>query len=202
MLPASRSGAALDVGCGAGDNARILAEHGWTVHGITLSQVEHASAVHVCSKVWVHDLDTGLPQETEGQYDLAVFSHVLEHLRTPESLLRQISRVLRPGGQIIVALPNVLNWHQRVLFLLGRFNYTDQGIMDVTHLRFYTYSSGRAMLEACGFRVVSAKTAGSVLPWGPIRRVIPSFTSAVDRFFCLIRPGLFGRQLLYLAVAE
>jgi SAM-dependent methyltransferase len=201
MLPADHLGTALDLGCGAGDNARILAQCGWTVHGVTLSETEQASALHVCSRVWVHDLDTGLPPEMEDLYDLVLLSHVLEHLRTPEALLSQISKALLPGGQIAVALPNALNWHQRLLFLLGRFNYTDEGIMDSTHLRFFTYTTGRAMLEECGFRVVSAKAAGSVLPWGTIRRIIPSFTSAVDRFFCFIRPGLFGRQLLYLAVA-
>jgi SAM-dependent methyltransferase len=202
MLRAGQPGIALDIGCGAGDNARILARHGWTVHGITLSQTEMTSALSVCSKVWVHDLDYGLPQEIDGLYDLVVLSHVLEHLRAPSGLLNQISKTLLPGGQIAVALPNVLNWYQRVLFLLGRFDYTDEGIMDVTHLRFFTYSTGRAMLEACGFKIVCTKASGSVLPWGFVRRFIPSFTFAVDRFFCFIRPGLFGRQLLYLAVEK
>jgi hypothetical protein len=95
-----------------------------------------------------------------------------------------------------------LNWHQRVLFLFGRFEYTDQGIMDVTHLRFYSFLSGRTMLESCGFRIIRAKAAGSVLPWGFLRRIAPAVTSAVDRFFCLINPALFGRQLLYLAASE
>jgi 2-polyprenyl-3-methyl-5-hydroxy-6-metoxy-1,4-benzoquinol methylase len=201
MLPLERVGTVLDIGCGAGDNARILAKRGWDVYGITLSPEEQASASLVCSAVWIHDLDTGLPGDVAGPYDLALFSHVLEHLRNPEALLCQIRQILRPGGQIAVALPNILNWHQRLLFLLGRFEYTDQGIMDVTHLRFYTFTSGKRMLEACGFRVIRAKAAGSVLPWGSLRTFIPSFTTAIDRFFCWINPGLFGRQVLFLAAA-
>ena len=202
MLPLGRIGTVLDIGCGAGDNARILATRGWNVHGITLSPEERASASPVCSAVWIHDLDIGLPRDVAGPYDLILFSHVLEHLRNPEALLRQTRQILRPGGQIAVALPNILNWHQRLLFLLGRFDYTDQGIMDVTHLRFYTFISGRKMLESCGFRVVLTKAAGSVLPWGSLRTFIPSFTTAIDRFFCWINPGLFGRQLLYVADLE
>jgi SAM-dependent methyltransferase len=202
MLPAGRHGTVLDIGCGAGDNARILASRGWSVHGITLSPAEQEAASLVCSKVWVHDLDTGLPGENLGMYDLALFSHVLEHLRSPEVLLSQIREILRPGGQIAVALPNILNWHQRLLFLVGRFEYTDQGIMDVTHLRFYSFFSGKQMLETCGFKVVCAKAAGSVLPWGSLRTFIPSFTTTIDRIFCWINPGLFGRQLLYLACVE
>jgi 2-polyprenyl-3-methyl-5-hydroxy-6-metoxy-1,4-benzoquinol methylase len=199
LLVLEHSGAALDIGCGAGDNARILAARGWSIDGVTLSHAEQASAKSVCSKVWVHDLDTGLPVETTGPYDLVVLSHVLEHLRNPEMLLCQVRRVLRTGGTIAVALPNILNWHQRLLFLFGRFEYTEQGIMDNTHLHFYTFSSARRMLETSGFTVVRAKAAGSIIPWGAIRKTAPYFTSAVDRFFCSIRPGLFGRQLLYIA---
>jgi SAM-dependent methyltransferase len=181
------------------DNARVLATRGWNVHGITLSPAEQLSATLICSKVWVHDLDTGLPEGAAGSYDLALLSHVLEHLRYPETVLRRISRILQPGGYIAVALPNILNWHQRLLFLFGKFEYTEQGIMDETHLRFYTFSSGKQLLQRCGFKVVRAKAAGSILPWGSLRKAIPSFTSAVDRFFCRISPGMFGRQLLYIA---
>ena len=202
MLPPERYGTALDIGCGAGDNARILETRGWDVHGITLSPEEQASAALVCSRVWIHDLETGPPKEANGPYDLILFSHVLEHLRSPDVLLCQIRGILRPGGRIAVALPNILNWHQRLLFLLGRFEYTDEGIMDATHLRFYTFSSGRQLLETSGFRVIRAKAAGSILPWGALRRVAPFLTSALDRFFCRINPGLFGRQLLYLACVK
>src|SRR5258708_1640186 len=65
MLPL-RVGTVLDIGCGAGDNARILATRGWNVNGITLSQEEQASASLVCSAVWIHDLDTGLPGDVAG----------------------------------------------------------------------------------------------------------------------------------------
>lgn len=199
MLDLDLGGNALDVGCGAGDNARLLAARGWNVSGITLSDQERKSAEPVCSRVWVHNLEDGLPNEANGPYDLVILSHVLEHLTSPEVLLRQIRQVLGPTGRIAVAVPNVLNWHQRLLFLAGRFEYQSEGIMDSTHLRFYTFASARRMVEGCGFRVTSAKAAGSILPWGRMRRWAPSLTSSVDRAFCRIRPGLFGRQLLYAA---
>lgn len=202
IVTLERSGAVLDVGCGAGDNARLLAARGWNVFGVTLSLAEQAAAESVCSRVWVHDLERGLPEEATGPYNLVILSHVLEHLRSPESLLIQLRQVVAPGGQIAVALPNVLNWHQRLLFLLGRFEYTEQGIMDNTHLRFYTFASARRMLERCGYKVIHAKGAGSILPWGPLRRLIPLVTSSIDRFFCCLLPGLFGRQLLYIALAK
>ncbi len=194
LLAPCQPGKALDIGCGAGDNARILAARGWSVNGITLSEAEQASAVLVCSKVWVHDLDTGLPESVAGPYDLVVFSHVLEHLRNPEALLCQVRSILRPGGKIAVALPNILNWHQRLLFLFGRFEYTDQGIMDITHLRFYTFSSAIRMFEACGFGVSCAKAARKLLeaffrgafseelPRLSLTRLIGSFAALIQDF--------------------
>ena len=198
----NRRGSALDLGCGAGDNARILVNRGWKVCGITLNRGEQESAAQVCTDVWVHDLEDGLPEDLTGPFDLIVLSHVVEHLRNTKSLLRQIHKILAPNGEIAVAVPNVLNWHQRVLFLFGKFEYTNEGIMDSTHLAFYTYGSARRMIESCGFKVVKAGADGNILPWGNLRRVFPRATTAINRFFCTLRPSLFGRQLLYLAVPD
>jgi 2-polyprenyl-3-methyl-5-hydroxy-6-metoxy-1,4-benzoquinol methylase len=199
----NRNGVALDLGCGAaGDNAHILAENGWKVFGITLSRGEQECAAQVCIHVWVHDLEDGLPKDLTGPFDLIVLSHVVEHLRNARSLLLQVHKVLAPTGELLVAVPNVLNWHQRVLFLFGHFEYKDEGIMDSTHLAFYTFESARRLIESCSFKVIKAGAAGSILPWGILRRTFPRTTSAIDRFFCALRPSLLGRQLLYLAVPD
>lgn len=197
-----RRGSALDLGCGAGDNARLLKERGWSVAGVTLSPKERDLAAQVCTSVIVHNLETGLPEECEGPFDLVVLSHVLEHLRNPERLLAQVRNVLTPDGEVAVAVPNVLNWHQRLLFLLGQFDYANEGIMDATHVVFYTFKSARHMIESAGYRVLSAGAAGSILPWGGLRRSIPGVLSTIDRGFCALRPSLFGRQLLYVAVPQ
>lgn len=194
-----RGGLALDLGCGAGDNARLLAQRGWRVVGITLSPQERDIAAQVCVKVLVRNLDEGLPEDLDGPFDLVVLSHVLEHLRKPERVLAQVREVLAPGGEVAIAVPNVLNWHQRLLFLIGKFEYSDEGIMDATHVAFYTFKSARALIESTGFAVIKAGAAGSILPWGPLRRYLPGVTSSIDRLFCAVRPGLFGRQLVYLA---
>jgi len=202
MLDLARCGTVLDCGCGAGDNAQLLRCKGWNVTGITLSPAEKELASETCSAVWVHDLEKGLPSDLAGPFDLVVLSHILEHLRCPEVILSELRRVLRPGGCIAVAVPNVLNWYQRVQFLVGRFEYAEQGIMDSTHVRFYTLSSARRLLESCGWEVFKEKAAGSILPWGKLRRIVPRVPEFIDAVACRIRPGLFGRQLLYVARAK
>ena len=198
LLPET-PGRVLDCGCGAGDNARLMAGRGWRVTGVTLSEQEQRAAGEWCDEVWIADLNEPLPDGVGDGYDLVLLSHVLEHLARPEALLAEALRVLAPGGLVAVALPNVLFYPIRLAACLGRFEYTEAGIMDSTHLRFYTHDSGARLLERCGLQVVRRDAEGG-MPLSLLRRVLPAgVQAAIDRFACRTWPGLFGRQSLYLA---
>ena len=189
---------ALDCGCGAGDNARALSSLGWEVVGITISHCEQSKAARFCKHVYVYDLESGIPPQVTGPFKLILFSHVLEHLRHPDRILQDARKVLAPGGLVAVALPNVLNWRNRFQFFIGQFEYKESGIMDSTHVRFYTFVSGKRLLEANGFQVVTSAADGSApLRW--IRRSVPRLARYLDHLACKLWPGLFGWQLLYLA---
>ena len=189
---------ALDCGCGAGDNARVLTSWGWKVTGITISPDEYAAAAPFCQYVYLSDLENGLPQSVLGPYRLVLISHVLEHLVHPEKLLHDVRRLLTPDGILAVALPNVVFWKHRVAFLLGRFEYTPNGIMDDTHVRFYTLKTGFDLLYTNGFDVIYRAGDGHFpLPW--VRSLLPALSSSVDRLMASWFPGLFGWQSLYLA---
>jgi len=198
LLPAG-GGRALDCGCGAGDNARILKSRGWRVTGITLSVEEQCLAAEHCERVLIADLQEPLPDAVAGDYDAVILSHVLEHLVSPERLLAGIRRVLRSRGVVLVALPNVLFYPIRLQALFGRFEYAPDGIMDETHVRFFTFASGMSLLRENGFEVMQARADGA-FPFWKLRRWLPaSWLTRVDRASCRWRPGLFGRQSLYLA---
>ncbi|HEY2343983.1 MAG TPA: class I SAM-dependent methyltransferase [Chthoniobacteraceae bacterium] len=187
----------LDVGCGAGDNARCLRERGATVDGITLSLMEAELARNCCREVWVHNLENGLPEEARGPYDAALCSHVLEHLCFPQKLLADLHRALKPGGSLVVALPNMLFYRNRLKLLRGRVEYEEGGLMDETHFRWYTFASAQRLLENAGFMRVSAAGDGS-LPLPGLRRILPTgFLAPLDRTATRLLPGLFGFQLLY-----
>jgi SAM-dependent methyltransferase len=192
-------GRVLDCGCGAGDNARILAGRGFRVTGITLSEGERVAAQAHCERVIVADLERGLPVGVEEGYDVVLMSHVLEHLVDPAPVLRDAARALRAGGVLAVALPNAFVLANRARILLGRFDYTEAGIMDRTHVRFYTFHTAAALLQRHGWDVIHAGATGC-FPLGRARRLIPpAITGPLDRTACRWRPGLFGLQLLYLA---
>lgn len=201
-LAPSVPGRALDCGCGAGANARILRSRGWEVTGVTLSPGERDLAAPLCSRVVVADLEEPLPDEVGGGYDLVVLSHVLEHLRHPERLLGQLKRLLDPGGIVLVALPNVLFYPIRIRALFGRFEYEREGILDETHVRFYTFASGAALLERNGLRLLESLAEGGFPLWWARRLLPPAAVEWIDAAACRWRPGLFGRQSLYRAAPE
>lgn len=149
----------LDVGCGAGALGRLLKTQVATreVTGIEL----HPAAAEVAGQHLDHvlrvDLDAvdTLPLSPAG-FDCIICADVLEHLRDPERTLRMLATHLAPGGLLLASIPNVR--HTNVLLPLlvdGRWQYQDEGILDRTHLRFFTLAEITAMLERCGFEVRS-----------------------------------------------
>ncbi|WP_131746286.1 class I SAM-dependent methyltransferase [Frankia sp. Cppng1_Ct_nod] len=192
-------GRVLDCGCGAGDNARLLTGRGWKVTGITIDPVERTAAEEFCEVVHLSDLKVGLPFAGDGSYDLVLLSHVLEHLADPTHLLEEARRVVADDGLVAVALPNVLHYSQRVKFLRGEFEYTQTGVMDATHLRFFTFDSALRLVRGSGLDVVTAMPDGG-LPWWRLRNVLsPNTTGSLDRWATRLRPNLLCWQTLLLA---
>jgi predicted TPR repeat methyltransferase len=135
----------------------------------------------------------------DAPFDVAVCADVLEHLPRPEELLARIRAWLRPGGTLLVSLPNVANVTVRLALLTGRFPYAERGILDRTHLRFYTRSSARALIESAGFRVRAV--AATAMPYelavkalgrAPLAGPVHGFAKASARLW----PTLFGYQFV------
>lgn len=143
--------------------------------------------------------------EWEKPFDVVVCADVLEHLAEPAAMLARIRRWLRPGGMLLASIPNVANVSVRAALLLGRFEYTDRGILDRTHVSFYTRSSGLRLLERNGFRVVAAdptampyELALPALGRGIFARVTRTFASGSARLW----PTLFGYQFVFQAIRQ
>lgn len=132
-------------------------------------------------------------------FDVVVCADVLEHLPRPEELLAEIREWLAPGGTLLVSLPNVANVTVRAGLLLGRFPYADKGILDRTHLRFYTRGSARRLIADAGFAVrgISAtampyELALPALGRAPFAGPVRAFASGSARVW----PTMFGYQFV------
>ena len=196
----------LDIGCGAGDNAKLFltANSDVNIYGITLSTSEARIAQQYMKNCWTADIERDLPADILNmRFDALIFSHVLEHLRDPGEVIARYISLLREGGEVLIAVPNILSWRYRMQFLMGRFEYESFGTLDETHLRFFTFiSADRNLLRLVPELYVISKTVeGSVPLWILRRYVFPKFMSDwIDRLGCRYFPNLFGEQILIKAV--
>jgi ubiquinone/menaquinone biosynthesis C-methylase UbiE len=189
----------LDAGCGSGSLAQILSDMGHQVNGITISAKEYEAAGKFLQTVYLHNLETGLPENVlHSQYDYVICSHVLEHIVYPDKLLKDIYRVLKPGGFLVVALPNIMHYKSRLQLLAGKFSYQEAGIWDYTHVKWYTFDSAQKLLVDHGFQIELANVTGE-LPFNSLFSKIFSsnLRKAVFSFLISISKGFFGYQLLF-----
>lgn len=163
LLPA-RARRVLEVGCGAGATLRWLRDSGRAAHttGIELSADAAAVARSRVDTLLEGPLERWMPALPQEGFDLVLALDVLEHLVDPWDAARRLHGLLKPGGVLIASLPNVRN-HRVVLPLLlrGRWEYRDAGIMDRTHLRFFSRHGARELLEQAGL-VVDGELATGV----------------------------------------
>ena len=194
-------GKVLDLGCGRGDNARILQALGFIVDGITISENELAAARCFLRKGFIYNLELGLPAEVKNSnYDYVICSHVLEHICYPRQVLNDLKTCLKEDGKLIVALPNIFHYASRWKLIKGEFNYEDAGVWDYTHFKWYSFKSGKQLLEQHGFTVIIKKVTGQ-LPGNSlfVKILHKRVASSLFGFLAKIAPGLFGYQLLYVA---
>lgn len=195
MLADLPPGRILDLGCSGGqlgDLARALGHHVTGVDGCEIDGVRDR-----VDRFVVADLEAGLPDEVGTGFDYVIAADVIEHLRRPEDLVRAIGDALAPGGQALISTPNVAHWYPRLRSVTGTFDYDRRGILDETHLRFFTRRSFLRLLRQCRFVVDDLRYTG--LPLDAMTKAIGPKASAVrrvDRALVQARPTLFGYQFV------
>jgi 2-polyprenyl-3-methyl-5-hydroxy-6-metoxy-1,4-benzoquinol methylase len=194
----------LDLGCGEGGLAAELKKSGNRITGVDI--FPETQNPQTFEQYFAADLNHGIATIVRGlaknRFDRVLLLDILEHLSEPEKLLRQCREVLRPDGQVIISVPNVANITIRLMLLFGEFNYTARGILDRTHLRFFTRKTARRIVEHSGFAVLEERL--TVMPlelvfgWSPdsllgktVNRVLAGLTA--------LMPGLFGYQVMFVA---
>lgn len=145
----------LEIGCGTGDLGAATLESGCCSRYLGVELVDSAGqqAKAKLTDVIIGDLEsTDIPEEF-GNFDALVASEVLEHLRDPWEVLRRLRTRLNPGALVLASSPNVAN--KRIIWMLlrGEWKLEGSGIMDQTHLRWFTPSSYVQMFRDCGYEV-------------------------------------------------
>lgn len=165
FLPQEKKlGRVLDIGCGAGAFSANLKANGRLEYVIGAEFDASAAAIARTRLDAVYTIDleklTELPAEW-GRFDFIFCLDVLEHLRDPWAVLRLLAASLQQDGEILISVPNVRNFRVVLpLLLKGEWRYQDTGILDRTHLRFFTKKSAVEMAERAGLKVVSIGHTG------------------------------------------
>jgi SAM-dependent methyltransferase len=152
-------GTVLDIGCGGGATGRLVKEKfpGTRVIGIEINPraAEHARQYldHViCGAIDDIDLAAAAPDES---ISTVLLLDVLEHLYDPWRALTRIRRWLAPGTRVLASVPNIRNLAVLDELAAGRFQYAENGVLDVTHVRFFTKGELKRMFEETGYRVTA-----------------------------------------------
>lgn len=138
----------LDVGCSYGDFGRALKDKNCTVDGVEIYEPAVREAKLILDDVFQLDMDRPelVGAAINKKYTVITFMDVLEHSKDPAAVLQAYREKLSEGGRVYVSVPNIVNIRDRFSILFGNFNYKEYGVMDKTHLRFYTKKTANELM--------------------------------------------------------
>ena len=175
----------IDIGCGNGAFAEVLKrQNNAEVWGIEYMDREAQVAKSKIDKVFSGPCENYIDEIPDGYFDVIYFNDVLEHLVDPYEVLDKIKYKLAPNGIVISSIPNV-RYHNTFMRLLLKKDwlYEDYGVMDRTHLRFFTDKSIKRMYKEQGYTVVLQEGINKSRSIRPYLYNIPVLFSQMDILF-------------------
>lgn len=189
----------LDLGCSTGELGAMIENLGHSVTGV--DKIQPSDFKVLLSNYIAADLNDGVPKDLNGAFDVILCADVLEHLQAPEKLLNELHSLLSPTGEILVSIPNFGHWYPRIKTLTGLFDYDSKGILDHTHLRFFTRRSFQKLAQQSGYS--SKVFANTGVPFELIRtkQSSPFKTSImlvrqIEKLLIRLRPQIFSYQFV------
>ena len=142
------------------------------------------------------DLNDGIPSAVGEGFDIVLAADVLEHVVNPGNLISQVREVLAPTGTALYCVPNIAHWYPRFRSALGMFDYDQRGILDSTHLRFFTRRSIVKLVEHKGFAITRIEPVGLPLDALGVESTRARSIRLADRVLSDLWPTMFGYQFI------
>lgn len=193
MIPFIKEGpnVIFDLGCASGRLGQRLLESGRAsqMFGVEIFEAAAREASYY-TKVHVGDIEV-LDIQYPATFDYVICGDILEHLKDPYKVMKRIHGWLKPGGSVLVCVPDVRNFRVlRDLIFRGDWEYVSSGILDATHLRFFTRKSSRRMLQDAGFEVYHSQ----MVIYGPKKKCFNACTLGLFKEFLATQVFCCGRK--------
>ncbi|HLD58183.1 MAG TPA: class I SAM-dependent methyltransferase [archaeon] len=179
----------LEFGCGKGFVSEQLKKNACRVTAVEINPESAKLAEKFCEKIFLGNIETMDFSKVGEGFDIAIFGDVLEHLKNPPEILEKTKKLLDENGRIIVSVPNIANWKIRLKLLFGKFDYASEGILDRTHLKFFTLETIKKTVQEAGFGIEKV----FFVPSAPVP------TMAMKKLFSRVLPAAFSFQFVILA---
>jgi 2-polyprenyl-3-methyl-5-hydroxy-6-metoxy-1,4-benzoquinol methylase len=191
----------LEVGPGVGHVTKQLTQRGCTVTCIEKDKNMSEMAKEFCAHMIVGDIEANAigQQLSTKQFDVITFGDVLEHLRDPVEVLNNLRPLIAPAGYLVASIPNVAHRSLRLSLLFGEFDYADMGLLDRTHLRFFTIRTIEKMMNESGLKIVDMVRIRNTSLMDPLLRRTASWGQRVvlEMVKVLFRGLIRGESLTY-----
>jgi methionine biosynthesis protein MetW len=198
----------LDVGCNDGTlGYRIKQLFNSKVYGIDISPKAIEIANNNLDKAILADISEDVINLEEKYFDVIIFADILEHLYDPKGALLKMKKYLKRDGYYLLSFPNIAHWFIRLKLLLGKFDYTEQGILDKTHIRFFTLETMEDLLHETGFRIKKIDALRGALIILGFQRLLSKvhlhwLYIGFDNFLTSVWKTMFAQQFVILAVRD
>ncbi|OGR53675.1 MAG: hypothetical protein A3I11_03455 [Elusimicrobia bacterium RIFCSPLOWO2_02_FULL_39_32] len=193
----------LEIGCATGYIGKFLKEkRNCVLWAVELEQHAAEMARPFYENIFVGDVQSdNFFKGIHEKFDVILCSNVLEHLTDPLGTILRLKHSLSKKGFFIIALPNVAHWSVRLNLLLGRFDYTKTGILDDSHLKFFTLKTARKFLQDSGLKIDNwgFDWDNGIPKFNGLLNRIPIFGQKFLKFFYSISPEFFGYQFIFKA---
>jgi methionine biosynthesis protein MetW len=184
----------LDVGCSTGKlGEKLINEKNCRVFGIDFSPKSIKIASKRLNKAILFDLDSGKLPFANNKFDVIIFADVLEHIKRPDLVLKKFKKILKDDGLVIVSIPNIGYVSSRIRHLFGKWDYYETGLMDKTHIRFFTFKTMSELFLNSGYCIVKSDFISGIGFFEKFNNIIK-----LRKFICGLYPRLFAIQFIFI----
>jgi len=183
----SKNKKVLDVGCATGYLAKQMKKNGCHIVGIEIDEEAAKIARNFCDEVIVCDVEEIKELNyPNGFFDVTVYADILEHIKRPDLLLTKFKKYLAPNGYVVASIPNVARFSTRIGLLFGKFKYEDAGIIDITHLRFFTLKTAKQLFKTTLYKIEKIDYTGHFTDRLKFTKILPTWFAC--QFIIIARP--------------